>query len=181
MHPYATYYDGRHVIIKAEFEGETYLGKPHGLGLLYYRDSASEWNSFRGAGVMKEGKLHGGPAWFVRGNGEGCSFSYMQNGRPCGFSKYFNSSECTGNQVSLSFASDTSGLPYYLGDIELGWFKGRGKYFFRDGRVFNGDFDKHRMCQGDMSYLNSDSSRTVYSETFDTNDDFKRCIKITMQ
>ena len=34
VHPYATYYDGRHVIIKAEFEGETYLGKPHGLGLL---------------------------------------------------------------------------------------------------------------------------------------------------
>ena len=69
-HPYAVYYDGSHVKVAVEFEGETLNGKPHGLCFLNYEgDKVNKCNNFRGMGMMREGELHGGPACFVRGDG----------------------------------------------------------------------------------------------------------------
>ena len=69
-HPYVIYYDGSHVKVAVEFEGETLNGKPHGLCFLNYEgDEDNKWKNFRGIGMMREGELHGGPACFVREDG----------------------------------------------------------------------------------------------------------------
>ena len=70
-HPFLIYHDGRHVKVAVEFEGEILDDKPHGLCFLNYEgDKDNEHSSFRGMGVMREGELHGGPACFMKGNGE---------------------------------------------------------------------------------------------------------------
>jgi hypothetical protein len=59
-----------------------YKGLPHGLALIEYTDPKIKWHSFRGLGIFSHGKLHNTPFTCVDGDGDGRSFSKMQNGRP---------------------------------------------------------------------------------------------------
>jgi len=88
-----------------------YKGLPHGIALIEYTDPKSKYDSFRGLGIFNHGKLHNAPFTFKRGDGAGCSFSKMQNGRPTDGSCYtvFNPNEKTQHVDSLEEKTDVSG------------------------------------------------------------------------
>ena len=45
--------------------------------------------------------------------------------------------------------------------------------FYNDGRVFNGEWEKHKMKKGEMSYLQTDGKRINRQEKYDAQSDFK--------
>jgi hypothetical protein len=65
-----------------------YKGLPHGIALIAYTDPEWKHYSFRGVGVFVHGQLNNAPFNYVRGDGDGRSFSKMQNGRPADGSYY---------------------------------------------------------------------------------------------
>ena len=68
IHPYRI--DRGVETITVKFKGATLNGKPHGLCKLTYSGNVvNDRHNFKGTGVMMEGKLHGGPASFVQGDG----------------------------------------------------------------------------------------------------------------
>jgi hypothetical protein len=69
-----------------------YKGLPHGIALIAYTDPERKHNSFRGVGVFYHGQLNNAPFTWVDGEGDGVSFSKMQNGRPAdgSYYTYFN-------------------------------------------------------------------------------------------
>jgi hypothetical protein len=88
-----------------------YKGLPHGIALIEYTDPESKYDSFRGLGIFDHGRLHSTPFTYVDGNGEGASFSKMQNGRPADRSYYtgFNPNKKTQHVDSLEEKTDVSG------------------------------------------------------------------------
>lgn len=106
--------------VTVEFEGETLNGKPHGLCFLNYSTDEDEDDHFRGLGMMKEGKLHGGPACFALKNGDALSTSYMQDGRQKGYQIMYNAVGSTENVVSPTEQTDVSGWAYYIGEAKDG-------------------------------------------------------------
>ena len=57
-------------------------GKPYGPALISYTHPGDEYLSFDGVGIFTDGKLHGGPFTFIRGNKVPQSFVSMKDGRP---------------------------------------------------------------------------------------------------
>jgi hypothetical protein len=103
LHPYAANRPDRDVTkeIEVDVQGEFLNGKPHGLCFLFFKyngelgpkaSSSSLWPSdpyldghvlsFKGVGVLVDGVVSDGPAFFVTGHGYSLSFSWMNKGRP---------------------------------------------------------------------------------------------------
>jgi hypothetical protein len=53
-------------------------------------DPSKHQLSFKGCGMMQDGKIQGGNAVFMRGDGFRYSFESMENGRPYGKGKFYN-------------------------------------------------------------------------------------------
>lgn len=52
-----------------------------------------------------------------------------------------------------------------MGDCEDGRWKGIGKNFIDDGRIYTGEFQNNKRRKGEMSYLEGDI-RLIYRETY---------------
>ena len=103
LHPFAANRPGWNVTkkIEVDVQGEFLNGKPHGLCFLFFKyngelgpkalSSSSKssdpyldghaW-SFKGVGMLVDGVLSDGPAFFVGGHGWSLSYSWMNKGRP---------------------------------------------------------------------------------------------------
>ena len=69
----------------------------------------------------------------------------MEHGRPHGHTILYNPDGNESNVQSHEEKTETSGWGKYIGQTEDGWRTGQGKYFFGDGRVFNGEWEKNKM------------------------------------
>jgi hypothetical protein len=88
-----------------------FKGLPHGIALIAYTDPNSKGRSFRGVGVFVHGQLNNAPFTWVDGDGDGLSFSKMQNGRPADGSywTYFYGNGATQYVHSLQNKTDVTG------------------------------------------------------------------------
>ena len=64
---------------------------------------------------MSEGRINGGPAMFVRGDGERISFDFMKNGRGEGLARVYYKNGLTSKVISNKELTNTSGWAYYVG------------------------------------------------------------------
>ena len=91
IHPYQDYY---HTEIELVLRTEIKDGLPHGMCLITYDKDDNPQMNFKGIGHMSQGRLHGGPAFFITGNGRLFKFLKMMNGRPFGLgSTYYGPKE----------------------------------------------------------------------------------------
>ena len=95
----------------------------------------------------------------------------MQHGRPQGQWILYKPDGNKSNVQSTKEQIDTSGWALYIGETVDGLQAGQGKFFYDDGRVFNGEWEKSKMKKGEMSYLQADGSRIIKHETYDDQKD----------
>jgi hypothetical protein len=81
IHPYEDYY---HTDIELVLRTEVKDGLPDGMCLITYDKDENPNMNFKGIGHMSQGKLHGGPAFFMTGDGRLYKYLKMINGKPFG-------------------------------------------------------------------------------------------------
>jgi hypothetical protein len=92
IHPYVVIL-GEHKfedLITVCYRGETLNGLPHGLGQVDHSDIMNKLSSFKGFVTMTNGKIHGGPAIFIRGDGVKQVFDTMVDGRAQGMGRLYH-------------------------------------------------------------------------------------------
>ena len=190
VHPYFTSEDMSHkdqkVQIECEgefiFDSATKKYVPHGICQVSYvhkeEDASEEENlrhqlSFKGVAHMVKGEMHEGPAMFVRGDGFRYSFSNMLHGRPHGYGKFYNDDFAFEHVNTLNATQDVSGYAGYVGQFEDGLWQGNmGRFYFSDGRIFTGKWEKDLMKSGTLSILKEDDNREIYQVEYDVDGDF---------
>jgi len=80
------------------------------LASFSYEHPIQPYSSFTGFGVFNNGRLDGGPALIIRGDGAVYHFSNMIQGIPCGFGTLHFSDHTMINTTNLSEKSDVGGL-----------------------------------------------------------------------
>ncbi len=161
--------------ITATYEGPVVDGKPQGMGFLQYVEgkNPNDVYSFNGVGLMMEGELHGGPALFIRGDGNRFSYSYMYQGRPQGEGVWFRADGFKAHVNQARLKMDVGGEAFYVGEFDDGKFHGPGKFFFTKGFIFTGLWDRDLMYRGEMVRLIDDNKVQVYKEIYDVDKDLK--------
>lgn len=125
VHPYEIYGCGTSIDDMRQIEVTLLIctlwkGVPHGLAIIQYKDLLFPVNSFTGIGLFNHGKLHNTSFTCLREDGEGYSFSKMQNGRPAdgsyytrfnedGYSNYKDPNETQDDVPVWSFYSGQTG------------------------------------------------------------------------
>lgn len=87
VHPFKSYSKETSIDEMLEIEATLILctimkGVPHGPAFIRYRDPDDDELSFIGSGVFVNGKLHNAPFSCINFEGDGYTFTKMQNGRP---------------------------------------------------------------------------------------------------
>ena len=88
-----------------------FKGVPSGLALIQYEDPDDIGDSFKGVGIFNDGILTNTPFTCIIGNGNGLSFSKMENGRPADNSYFtvFNRNGRGQHVHSLEEETDVTG------------------------------------------------------------------------
>jgi hypothetical protein len=92
-HPYQDY---DHREIELVLRTEVKDGLPHGMCLINYDKDENPRMNFKGVGHMSQGRLHGGPAFFVTKDGRLFKYLNMMNGRPFGLGSTYCGPKDTG-------------------------------------------------------------------------------------
>jgi hypothetical protein len=93
LHPFDDDLHYSNELIKVSYEGETFNGKAHGIGIITYKHPTkkkSDLLSFKGLGTFRHGQLDGGPAYFKLDNNRVLSFSFFKDGAADGSSFYYD-------------------------------------------------------------------------------------------
>ena len=99
-------------------EGGTYKGVHNGPCLMAYDgNTKNKRHNFTGCGVMFEGKLHGGPAFFIQGDGWSQSFSNMIDGRPEGVLIRYLDKNYDTKVISTKYYTDRGHCASYIGEV----------------------------------------------------------------
>jgi hypothetical protein len=97
-----------------------YNGVPIGPTIIEYSDPNNKRDSFKGVGILNnEGKLDNAPFTCIDGDGQGVSFSKMENGRPAPNSYFtvFYPKDSTIAVDSLTNKTDVSGWAGFINFI----------------------------------------------------------------
>jgi hypothetical protein len=132
------------------------------------------WLAFKAIVYMENDKIHGGQGIFMQGNGWIKTFLSMSNGRPTNgtiFTEYRSGGQ-TGGVKSTKERSNISGWISYRGYCDEDGIRcGFGKCFANDGKVYSGTWKKNVLAEGEISELESNGSRNVYSVIFNVDRD----------
>ena len=96
IHPYEDYY---HIDIELVLRTEVKDSLPHGMCLITYDKDENPNKNFKGIGFMSQGQLHGGPAFFMTGDGRLYKYLKMINGRPFGLGSNYCGPQETGEAI----------------------------------------------------------------------------------
>ena len=94
-----------------------YKGVPYGLAIIKYSHPDNIGLSFRGIGVLNQGKLSNSSFNCIMGSGTGFHFANMENGRPAdkSYASIFNPRGHKQNSYLLKKEIDDSGWQFYSG------------------------------------------------------------------
>ena len=101
-----------------------------------------EGEDFRGVGTFTHGQLHGGPFWWQDiKDGWRVTFESMRDGEPVGIRREYRSDKDSCIVNDKKNKTPTPGWMYYMrqdSSKNIAY----GKFFYRDGRIKEGDMDK---------------------------------------
>ena len=102
----------------------------------------------------------------------------MRNGRPISGSMatvFINEGKLQ-TVDSKQRERDVSGWQAYSGETKYTVQHGHGKVWMADGRIFIGEFVKHKLKQGYLYELQVDGTHTMYHVKYDNEEDFRKGI-----
>ena len=102
----------------------------------------------------------------------------MYNGRPKAGSlaTVFINNDQLYNVDSLDRQRDATGWQSFSGETKQTVQHGHGKLWMKDGRIFIGQFERHKLKEGYLYELQHDGTHTMYHVKYNNEEDFRNSV-----
>ncbi len=175
MHPYESYKNQTSIENMTKIEVTLQMctffkGVPFGLTIMRYKDPHSKSLSFKGIGVLNQGKLHETPFICIDDYGNANLFSRMIDGRPAedSYCTWFYDSHAKQNVYSLKHQTRVSGCQYFSGQMNVeGKPHGFAKKWKEDGSIFCGYYDFGWRVEGKEYILRPEAKHNLFYVEYD--------------